>query len=88
MMKLQRCSVAETGIILQLVKELEAGKYNVVLTVTDNQGQRQDSTVQATVCHCSGKVEACNDRIAGVTELPVVLGILGGLLLLLSECLS
>uniref|UniRef100_A0A3Q3WKR4 Cadherin-1 n=1 Tax=Mola mola TaxID=94237 RepID=A0A3Q3WKR4_MOLML len=80
---LSRCSVAETGIILQLVKELEAGKYNVVLTVTDNQGLPQDSTVQATVCHCSGKVEACNDRIAGVTELPVILGILGGLLLLL-----
>lgn len=88
MMKLRRCSVAETGLILQLVKELDAGSYNVGLTLMDNEGVPMLSTIQARVCHCSGQVEACHDRIAGVTQLPLILGILAGLLMLLSEFLS
>lgn len=78
-------SVAETGIILNLVAELASGRYTVLLRVSDNQGLEQDSTVQATVCDCSGEEVHCKGRVAGGTDLPVILGILGGILLLLSK---
>lgn len=77
--------IAETGIILNLVTELPSGEYTVLLRVTDNQGLWQDSTVQATVCDCTGEEVSCKGRVAGGTELPVILGILGGILLLLSK---
>lgn len=57
----------------------------MVLRVSDNQGLEQDSTVQARVCDCTGPEVTCQGRIAGGTDLPVILGILGGILLLLSE---
>lgn len=66
--------------------ELESGQYTVVLRVADRQGLEQDSTVQATVCDCTGKDVRCKDRVAAATDLPLILGILGGILLLLSEC--
>uniref|UniRef100_A0A8C9XEF4 Cadherin-1 n=1 Tax=Sander lucioperca TaxID=283035 RepID=A0A8C9XEF4_SANLU len=75
--------VAETGIILNLATELASGEYTVVLRVTDNQGLGQDSTVQATVCDCAGEEVLCRRGVAGGTDLPVILGILGGILLLL-----
>lgn len=57
----------------------------MVLRVADNQGLEQDSTVQATVCDCRGADAICQDRIVTVGGLPMILGILGGILLLLSE---
>lgn len=78
-------SVAETGIILNLITELASGQYTVLLRVSDNQGLEQDSTVQATVCDCSGEGVSCQGRIAGGPDLSVILGILGGILLLLSK---
>lgn len=77
--------VTETGIILALNTELARGEYTVVLRVSDNQGLAQDSTVQAEVCDCSGEDVVCKDRATAGTELPIILGILGGILLLLSK---
>lgn len=76
---------AETGIILTLATELPTGSYNVVLRVADNLGMEQASTIHAMVCDCSGPDVVCKGlREAGV-GLPVILGILGAILLLLSE---
>uniref|UniRef100_A0A4W6G7P4 Cadherin-1 n=1 Tax=Lates calcarifer TaxID=8187 RepID=A0A4W6G7P4_LATCA len=74
---------SHTGIILKLATELASGDYTVVLRVRDTQGLEQDNTVQATVCDCKGEEVSCQGRIAGGTGLPVILGILGGILLLL-----
>lgn len=76
--------VAETGVILNLATELESGFYTVVLRVADAAGLEQDSTVQAEVCDCKGEEVVCMIRVAG-GELPMVLGILGAILLLLSR---
>lgn len=57
----------------------------MVLRVSDSQGLEQDSTVQATVCDCTGDDVLCSVARAGGPDLPVVLGILGGILLLLSK---
>ncbi|XP_078129366.1 cadherin-1-like isoform X2 [Sander vitreus] len=78
-----RMNESKTGIILHLATELASGEYTVVLRVTDNQGLGQDSTVQATVCDCTGEEVICKGRVGGGTDLPVILGILGGILLLL-----
>ncbi|TNN58333.1 Cadherin-1 [Liparis tanakae] len=78
-----RMNGSKTGILLNLGMELESGEYTVVLRVADHQGQEQDSTVQATVCECTGAEVTCKGRVAGGTGLPVILGILGGILLLL-----
>lgn len=65
--------------------ELESGEYNVVLRVADNHGMEQDNTVQAKVCDCTGAEVVCKGRIAGGSSLPMILGVLAGILLLLSE---
>uniref|UniRef100_A0A672ZSI1 Cadherin-1 n=1 Tax=Sphaeramia orbicularis TaxID=375764 RepID=A0A672ZSI1_9TELE len=78
-----RMNGTKTGIILNLAKQLDHGMYTVILKVGDNQGMEQDSTIQAEVCDCTGKEAQCNAyREAGV-PLPIILGILGGILLLL-----
>lgn len=77
--------VLETGIILNLATELESGQYTVVLRVSDTHGLEQDSTVQATVCDCTGEEVRCKDRVAAGTSLPLILGILAAILLLLSK---
>uniref|UniRef100_A0A8C4FCX2 Cadherin-1 n=1 Tax=Dicentrarchus labrax TaxID=13489 RepID=A0A8C4FCX2_DICLA len=73
----------DSSILLNLATELASGEYTVVLRVSDAQGLAQDSTVQATVCDCSGEEVICKGRVAGGPELSVILGILGGILLLL-----
>uniref|UniRef100_A0A8C4FD93 Cadherin-1 n=1 Tax=Dicentrarchus labrax TaxID=13489 RepID=A0A8C4FD93_DICLA len=78
-----RMNDSKTGILLNLATELASGEYTVVLRVSDAQGLAQDSTVQATVCDCSGEEVICKGRVAGGPELSVILGILGGILLLL-----
>ncbi|CAF91006.1 unnamed protein product [Tetraodon nigroviridis] len=78
-----RMNDSKTGIILQLTKALESGQYTVVLRVADNRGRDQDNTVQATVCECTGEDNQCQERVAAGTNLPVILGVLAGILLLL-----
>ncbi|KAE8280224.1 Cadherin-1 Epithelial cadherin [Larimichthys crocea] len=73
----------KTGIILNLATDLPGGDYTVVLKVGDNQGLEQDSTIQAEVCDCSGEEVICKRYVVAGTSLPVILGILGGILLLL-----
>ncbi|XP_038579158.1 cadherin-1-like [Micropterus salmoides] len=72
------------NIILSLATELASGEYTVVLRVSDNMGLEQDSTIQATVCDCTGEEVSCQGPVAGGTNrLPAVLGTLGGILVLL-----
>ncbi|XP_020503485.2 B-cadherin-like [Labrus bergylta] len=79
-----RMNETKTGIILNLGTDLPPGEYTVVLRVSDNHGMQQDSTVHAIVCDCSGEEVACKDITkTASTDLPVILGILGGILLLL-----
>lgn len=73
----------QTGIILRLDQELESGDYNVALVVSDHLGLSQTSTLIATVCDCSGEDVKCLEKRIGGSNLPVILGILGGVLLLL-----
>ncbi|XP_029023268.1 B-cadherin-like isoform X3 [Betta splendens] len=73
----------KTGIILNLATELPSGDYVVLLSVSDNQGLDQESTLQAKVCDCTGENVTCQWSVAGGADLPVILGILGGILLLL-----
>nr|XP_040034107.1 B-cadherin-like isoform X1 [Gasterosteus aculeatus aculeatus] len=78
-----RMNDSKTGIVLNLATVLDSGEYTVVLRVADNQGMAQDSTVLATVCDCTGEEVTCKGRAVAGSELPVILGILGGILLLL-----
>ncbi|KAG7214393.1 hypothetical protein INR49_023104, partial [Caranx melampygus] len=80
-----RMNDTKTGIILNLATELETGFYTVVLRVADNQGMEQDNTIQAHVCTCTGKEWLCQERTDGgaAAGLPLILGVLGGVLLLL-----
>uniref|UniRef100_A0A674PMD3 Cadherin-1 n=1 Tax=Takifugu rubripes TaxID=31033 RepID=A0A674PMD3_TAKRU len=80
-----RMNDSKTGIILNLATQLDSGQYTVVLRVSDRQGLEQDSTVQATVCDCTGADVRCKDRVAAGTDLSLILGVLGGILVLLSK---
>ncbi|KTF76067.1 hypothetical protein cypCar_00035912 [Cyprinus carpio] len=72
-----------TGVFLHLKSQLEQGEYNVVLRVFDQHQLYQDSSIQATVCDCTGDEFQCaNKQLAGMA-LSGVLGILGGILALL-----
>uniref|UniRef100_A0A8C2EPI5 Cadherin-1 n=1 Tax=Cyprinus carpio TaxID=7962 RepID=A0A8C2EPI5_CYPCA len=72
-----------TGVLLHLKSQLEQGDYNVVLRVFDQHKLYQDSSIQATVCDCTGDEFQCtNKQLAGMA-LSGVLGILGGILALL-----
>ncbi|XP_051561111.1 cadherin-1-like isoform X16 [Myxocyprinus asiaticus] len=78
-----RMNDTATGIVLSLSTPLEQGNYIVFLRVYD-QLLHQDTTIQATVCDCTGQDFKCNDKwsTAGV-PLSIVLGILGAILVLL-----
>ncbi|XP_053731548.1 cadherin-1 [Synchiropus splendidus] len=78
-----RMNDSKTGIIVNLATELPQDFYTLVLRVADNQGLEQDSTVQAEVCDCSGDEVQCKDPRVAAAGLPMILGILGGILLLL-----
>uniref|UniRef100_A0A674N308 Cadherin domain-containing protein n=1 Tax=Takifugu rubripes TaxID=31033 RepID=A0A674N308_TAKRU len=82
-----RMNDLKTGIILNLATELDSGQYTVVLSVSDRHGLEQDSTVQATVCDCTGAEVQCIYCVATGTDLHLILRILGGFLLLLSKLL-
>ncbi|XP_063347881.1 B-cadherin-like [Pelmatolapia mariae] len=75
---------SRTGVILNLGTELPSGDYSVILRVADKHGLEQDSIIKAEVCHCKGKgaKATCTDRAIGGSNLPLILGILGAILLL------
>lgn len=68
-----------------MTRELESGTYKVGMTVTDNHGESQVSTIEAEVCDCTGEDVICQQKVIAGSSMPVILGILGGVLLLLSE---
>uniref|UniRef100_A0A673G6P4 Cadherin-1 n=1 Tax=Sinocyclocheilus rhinocerous TaxID=307959 RepID=A0A673G6P4_9TELE len=72
-----------TGVFLHLKSQLEQGDYNVVLRVFDQHKLYQDSSIQATVCDCTGDEVRCTDKLVAGMPLSGVLGILGGILALL-----
>uniref|UniRef100_A0A8C1SZE7 Cadherin-1 n=1 Tax=Cyprinus carpio TaxID=7962 RepID=A0A8C1SZE7_CYPCA len=56
-----------TGVFLHLKSQLEQGEYNVVLRVFDQHKLYQDSSIQATVCDCTGDEFQCtNKQLAGM----------------------
>ncbi|CAI5682137.1 unnamed protein product [Oreochromis niloticus] len=72
-----------TGIILNLATELPSGEYDVILRVADKHGLEQDSNITAKVCDWRGAEPTCPDyRVADPSDLPLILGILGAILLL------
>ncbi|XP_075902400.1 B-cadherin-like isoform X1 [Nelusetta ayraudi] len=77
-----RMNDTKTGIILNLKTQLESGVYTVVLRVADNLGLERNSTVEATVCDCTGEELDCIVRAPARAGLPLILGVLAGLLLL------
>ncbi len=72
-----------TGVFLHLKTALEQGEYNVVLRVFDQHKLYQDSSIQASVCDCTGDEVKCADKQLAGMPLSGVLGILGGILALL-----
>ncbi|XP_068183919.1 cadherin-1 [Antennarius striatus] len=74
---------SKTAIILNLITDLPPADYTVIMMVSDNQGLEQASTIEAKVCDCTGEEVHCKGRVAGSTDLPIILGILGAILLLL-----
>uniref|UniRef100_A0A3Q2D849 Cadherin-1 n=1 Tax=Cyprinodon variegatus TaxID=28743 RepID=A0A3Q2D849_CYPVA len=79
-----RMNDTKMGIILTLKTKIPRGDYKVVLSVEDNQGLSQVSTVAVKVCDCTGE-EPCMQNRTGSSSLPVTLGILGAVLLLFIE---
>ncbi|XP_027862175.1 B-cadherin-like isoform X16 [Xiphophorus couchianus] len=73
----------KTGIVLTLTRELESGTYKVGMKVSDNQGLFQLNTIEAEVCDCTGEEVRCIEKVIAGSSMPVILGILGGVLLLL-----
>lgn len=69
-------------------KTLELGDYKINLKLADNQNKDQVTTLDVFVCDCEGAVNSCK-RTAHLAEaglqVPAILGILGGILALLSK---
>ncbi|XP_023183629.1 B-cadherin-like [Xiphophorus maculatus] len=66
-----------TGIIVRLKPDIEEGTYKVALSVSDNQGLSQVSTVTANVCDCTGTpiCKKSESRAAGSSSW-VIAGVL------------
>ncbi|KAL3972420.1 XC chemokine receptor 1 [Sarotherodon galilaeus] len=76
-----RMNDSRTGIILNLATELPSGNYSVILRVADKRGLEQDSIIKAEVCDCRGEDVMCTQRATVGSNLPIIRGILGGILL-------
>ncbi|XP_039907653.1 B-cadherin-like [Simochromis diagramma] len=78
-----RMNNTRTGIIFNLATELPSGNYSVILTVADKHGLEQDNIIKAEVCDCKGEDLMCTQRALGGSNLPIIRGVLGGILLLM-----
>ncbi|XP_074056725.1 cadherin-1 [Macrotis lagotis] len=77
---------ARESLLLSPKKELELGEHKINLKLTDNQNKDQVTTLEVYVCDCEGVVSKCSKMgvIAQTgVDVPVILGILGGILALL-----
>lgn len=81
------CVSFADSLTLNLVKQLEPGEYNLALKLTDGQGLSHVTTVKAIVCNCDGSAKNCDRKafLPAAIETSAILGILGGILALLSE---
>ncbi|XP_043991476.1 B-cadherin-like isoform X1 [Gambusia affinis] len=70
-----------TGIIVRLKPDIEKGNYKVAMSVSDNQGLSQVSTVAAKVCDCTGPPICKDGTRTAAGSSPWVIG--GVLLLVL-----
>lgn len=75
---------------MQPRKDLEIGEYKINLKLSDNQNKDQVTTLEVHVCDCEGTINNCMKATpldAGL-QTPAILGILGGILALLSKSRS
>ncbi|XP_063801991.1 cadherin-1-like [Pseudophryne corroboree] len=70
---------------IKMNKEMDIGTYTVPVTLADSQFLKNTTVLKVQVCDCQGDATDCQDReaIAGGMGIPVILGILGGILALL-----
>lgn len=76
------------SLLLKPKKTLELGEHKINLRLEDYQNKDQVTTLDVYVCDCEGVVISCKRNAAYVEaglELPAILGILGGILALLSK---
>ncbi|XP_075045190.1 cadherin-1-like [Mixophyes fleayi] len=78
-------SVLNNEFVITLNKELDVDTYSVPVTIADSQLLKNTTILKIQVCNCEGDNTMCQGRDAQVAGLglPVILGILGGILALL-----
>ncbi|XP_075694659.1 cadherin-1-like [Rhinoderma darwinii] len=64
-------------------KDLDADIYTVTVTISDSQGLKNTSILKIQVCECEGTTCNAPKALAGGLGIPMILGILGGILALL-----
>lgn len=57
----------------------------MAMSIADNQGLSQVSTVTARVCDCTGEDVSCREKDVGGSNPPVILGILKATVVLLTS---
>uniref|UniRef100_A0A8C5VGS5 Cadherin-1 n=1 Tax=Microcebus murinus TaxID=30608 RepID=A0A8C5VGS5_MICMU len=79
---------AQESIILKPKKTLGIGEYKINLRLSDSQNKDQVTTLDVSVCDCEGAISNCmkSPYVAAGMQVPAILGILGGILALLSKC--
>lgn len=63
------------------------GDYKINLKLMDNQKKDQVTTLEVSVCDCEGAAGVCKKAplVEAGMQIPAILGILGGILALLSK---
>ncbi|CAN2389418.1 Cadherins are calcium-dependent cell adhesion proteins [Pristimantis euphronides] len=64
-------------------KDMDEGDYTVTVTMFDCCGQKNITILKIQVCQCEGTTCNAPKKLAAGLEIPVILGILGGILALL-----
>ncbi|KAE8608682.1 hypothetical protein XENTR_v10011567 [Xenopus tropicalis] len=79
-------TVTEQSLLeLRPKKELDIGRYEVLISLRDNQGLTDVTKLQITICQCNGDQMQCEEKAAqaGGLGISAIVGILGGILALL-----
>lgn len=69
-------------------KDLDEDIYTLTVTIMDSQGLKNTTLLKIQVCQCDGTTCDSPKALAGGLGIPVILGILGGILALLSKSFS
>uniref|UniRef100_A0A2K6SVK2 Cadherin-1 n=1 Tax=Saimiri boliviensis boliviensis TaxID=39432 RepID=A0A2K6SVK2_SAIBB len=77
----------QESLILKPKIHLEVGEYKIHLKLMDNQNKDQVTTLEVHVCDCEGTASVCERApyVGAGLQVPAILGILGGILALLSK---